>query len=578
MALPDASHCDPRLAFAAADSASPPNPAALERSGRGHAPSVAELPRRLQAEAERIRFHSPYTDRVCHAGTTVARMRRRFAEFGITRLAETTGLDRIGVPVWAAVRPNARTLSVCQGKGIDAQAAQASALMEAIEVATAERRDLPMRVCSAVDLARAGERCTLLDHLIRRGRRVPAGWEPIAWLEGYDLLAESTVWVPAEAATLDHSDVDGRYWRSTDGLASGNLMIEAILHGLCERVERDAGALWLLTSDRGVEARCTDPDSFEDDVMNGLVDRIARAGLHLRLFDMTSDIGVPVFFATVSPVPDGNEAHWVHFDLASGSGCHPVPLRAALRAVTEAVQSRLTVISGARDDFDPAIYARRVKPDLLVYVRATPARAAPRGRGADTNPADHIRFILQRLEAAGIGSVIAVPLRADDDEFAVAKVIVPELENPPGDRQVRFGRRGLAAMMRPQGRSCSPARVCTGASPTAASTAIRPSSAAAPPSRATSRVPSPTARASSGWSMAATRTSPPSGTRRSCSRSPKASMSRARAAWARCAPPNAPISAWSASARCSSATDPTSSPTMLRWRSFTAPRSSATCR
>jgi len=41
-------------------------------------------------------------------------------DFGITRVGEITGLDRIGLPVWIAVRPNARSLSV-SGEGLDRQ-------------------------------------------------------------------------------------------------------------------------------------------------------------------------------------------------------------------------------------------------------------------------------------------------------------------------------------------------------------------------------------------------------------------------------------------------------------------------
>jgi ribosomal protein S12 methylthiotransferase accessory factor len=53
----------------------------------------------------------------------------RLREFGITRVGEVTGLDRIGLPVWIAIRPNARTLSVSQGKGLDDTAARVSAAM-----------------------------------------------------------------------------------------------------------------------------------------------------------------------------------------------------------------------------------------------------------------------------------------------------------------------------------------------------------------------------------------------------------------------------------------------------------------
>ena len=52
---------------------------------------------------------------------------------GITRLGDITGLDYIGIPVVVAVRPNSRSVSVSQGKGLDLHQATASALMEAIE-------------------------------------------------------------------------------------------------------------------------------------------------------------------------------------------------------------------------------------------------------------------------------------------------------------------------------------------------------------------------------------------------------------------------------------------------------------
>lgn len=58
--------------------------------------------------------------------------------FGITRVGDVTGLDIIGIPVWFAARPNSRGLSVSQGKGLFADQARLSAIMEAIEGAVAE--------------------------------------------------------------------------------------------------------------------------------------------------------------------------------------------------------------------------------------------------------------------------------------------------------------------------------------------------------------------------------------------------------------------------------------------------------
>ena len=76
---------------------------------------------------------------------------------GITRLANVTGLDRVGVPVVMAVRPNSRSLSVFQGKGLTLELAKISALMEALETFHAESLRLPLRLSTRSDLRSCGE-------------------------------------------------------------------------------------------------------------------------------------------------------------------------------------------------------------------------------------------------------------------------------------------------------------------------------------------------------------------------------------------------------------------------------------
>src|SRR5438552_592107 len=70
------------------------------------------------------------THRARSPRATLARMRPLMKRLGITRLACLTGLDAVGVPVWAAIRPNGRSLSTSQGKGLSDDAAAVSALME----------------------------------------------------------------------------------------------------------------------------------------------------------------------------------------------------------------------------------------------------------------------------------------------------------------------------------------------------------------------------------------------------------------------------------------------------------------
>ena len=412
------------------------------------APDIDE---RLRSEAELIaRASDPYSERVRPAAETVALVRRDFARFGITRLGRITGLDTIGIPVWFATRPAAYTLAVTQGKGLDDASAQASAVMEAMEIATAERPSVELREASATELAAGGERFDLLPSLLRRGGSLPREDETLPWAEGFDLVSGEPIRVLAEAVMLDYRPErpKRRWWQSTDGLASGNLMWEAVLHGLLERIERDASTLWTYRTEAQVRARCLHPEAFGDAAVLRLAEQVADAGLHLRLFDITTDIGLPAVFATISPRPDGREAHWRHFDIASGRGCHPSASRAAIRAITEAAQSRLTIIAGARDDFDPALYAAPLKPDLLVYPHAEPKDGAAPSPGVASDPRGLLPAIFARLGGAGVGRVIVVPLSGAHERMPVVKVLVPELENPPGERRQQRGRRGLTAMLR----------------------------------------------------------------------------------------------------------------------------------
>lgn len=63
--------------------------------------------------------------------------------------------------------------------------------------------------------------------------------EETEWVAGVNILTGEEVYIPFEAVVLDRTR-DARYWMSSDGLASGNNVEEAIFHGVLERIERDA--------------------------------------------------------------------------------------------------------------------------------------------------------------------------------------------------------------------------------------------------------------------------------------------------------------------------------------------------
>src|SRR5687768_2250139 len=151
---------------------------------------------------------------------TVERLRPHLASLGITRLARQTGLDRIGIPCFAAIRPAGLTLSVSQGKGRDDASAMASALMEAAEFAIAERPGVQSRISTADELRLSGEEFYDAARLLPLGQPLPTG-APIHWLRGTTWPQGQTVWIPRDALTIGEEAADlPAASRSTNGLAS----------------------------------------------------------------------------------------------------------------------------------------------------------------------------------------------------------------------------------------------------------------------------------------------------------------------------------------------------------------------
>src|SRR5690348_13815978 len=139
------------------------------------------------------------TDRAIGLDQTIARAQRYTGHSGITRVADITGLDRLGVSVFAAVRPMSRNLAVSQGKGLTPAAARASALMEALELWHAETHHLPTRIDTTDGLFQAGEPVADVAALVRCPCNEYAPDRPMRWTTGFDLLTGVPTWVPYEA-------------------------------------------------------------------------------------------------------------------------------------------------------------------------------------------------------------------------------------------------------------------------------------------------------------------------------------------------------------------------------------------
>jgi len=373
-----------------------------------------------------------------------------------TRVAEITGLDRIGVPVFTAIRPESLGLSTTQGKGLTRERAHLGARMEATEHAAAEAAARHLPVFTTGDVRRRQGRFLDLGRCLRARAGIGLAPEDIHWVAGHDLWQGLCVHVPLELVTFDTTLPDARrtaYFRqTTDGLAAADCRDFAICHALLELIDRDALALASLSDPERRTARAVDPAAFRSEAMATLLHRLEAADVALKLFDITTDIGIPAYEALICDRIYADASQVPLRAISGGSGAHPVAEKAAVAAVLEAIQTRLTLISGARDDHPATDYARPAPRQLMAQMFAPAIRHPPEGFGhalppASEHTADLLNWLRDRLNVARMSDVLVVDLPRVLAEVFAVRVIVPELLPPQEDEGARMGARGFVRMM-----------------------------------------------------------------------------------------------------------------------------------
>jgi ribosomal protein S12 methylthiotransferase accessory factor len=397
---------------------------------------------------------APGVSRSVSLDQTESRARQILPRLPATRLSDLTPLDPIRLPVFTVVTPLARDLTIHMGKGTDAAGARVSALLEAVERVSAETAPPGSTV-----RARFTE---LLDD----PRRPPVdpvtldlpddtAYSPereITWIESFDLLAGSPVLLPADLALNPPSegvlrDVD------TNGLASGNTRLEAVVHGLCEVIERD------VISQREFVAQFGDPGdpkpadrkidlSTLPAPIRSWVERVLAHRLDISVQDVAGDLGVPTFCAILSdyayPTLSGLGA--VHFP---GWGTAPDAQTAILRAITEAVQSRVGAIQAARDAFNLYPFGTRAATRGDRIRQMQPGGLVPFSRAPSFESMDllaDLEWLLDRLASAGLRQVLVTDLTRPDFGIPVVRVRVPGLSFFFGNRR-RIGWRCLRHLL-----------------------------------------------------------------------------------------------------------------------------------
>lgn len=363
---------------------------------------------------------------------------------GITRIADVTDLDTVGIPVFHSMRPAAAPglNTVTSGKGTTRDSARVSAMMEAIERTWCEPyQDAPIRA-SYADLARGGTAVLDPRRLILRRDHAWTQDAPMGWWPARELASDAEVLVPSLSVFTPYPREHGMFSSNTIGLAVGNTAQEALLHGLLEVIEHDCSAFGESLR-QGYRVR---PESLPQEPAR-LVALFERAGIEVQIYLYLTEIGVPTVQVSTEDIHAGDGMLF-----NGGVGCHLDPQIATLRALTEAAQSRLNVIAGAREDFERQAYRRHTSYAELrdMYHAWAAGReeinfADIPSRTTGTTSGD-LDLALAGLLQAGVGAILATELAPDGFPFSVTKVIVPGLEVYHED-QKRLGPR-LRARMR----------------------------------------------------------------------------------------------------------------------------------
>lgn len=388
---------------------------------------------KIESELEKTNIEKTFfaeTRRICAPEKTVEKIKKIFPVIGITRLANITGLDRIGIPVYAAYRPNARSISTAQGKGYTHAAAQASAIMESVETYHAEHIENELKFCSLNELS-CKHTCIDTSLLPQRHGSDFHADKRILWIEGIDLFTHKKTWIPYETVHTDYRaplpSCHGSFVSSSNGLSSGNSIHEALIHGICEVIERDSLSAWEILPDPEKDKRKICLQTITDERAASLIQQFSDAGIAVGVWDITGKAGIPTFLCRI--IPQGN-ADVAMTRPASGMGCHLSREIALLRALTEAAQSRITFISGTRDDLTKQDYIKYVSDAQYeawqddVSLKGKKDFLSVPNKEEKTLDKD-LHILLEELRKINIREVIAVNLTKEEFGIPVVRTIIP---------------------------------------------------------------------------------------------------------------------------------------------------------
>lgn len=371
------------------------------------------------------------THRAIAPEDTIKNVESKLRTAGVTRVAEITHLDRIGIPVYSAIRPDAAegAVSIYAGKGATKPQAKASAMMESFERYSAELNDEHRQnfVCDVFEGS--------LDEYISPNSLILPNllFDPetseMEWVRSTNLKDDNVILVPANAVYHPYipENTVKIFQSNTNGLASGNKLEEAVFHGMMEVVERDAWSIFESKRNQKPEISC---ENTENEIIKNILSMFKEAGINVRLVDLTADVKI----TTVAAVSDDTILKDPAL-LTLGVGTHLDPEIAVIRALTEVAQSRATQIHGTREDTVRAVFMRKVGYQRMKRINSHWFGESERSIDLNELKNDSGRSFKEDIETSkkllskcGFEDILYVDLTRPEIEIPVVRVLIPGME------------------------------------------------------------------------------------------------------------------------------------------------------
>jgi len=363
---------------------------------------------------------------------------------GMLSFRNATEVDRIGIQVFTCdrIRPDGSKTSHT-GKGVSPIQAQVSITMEAIERYCSEFREEYLDKLVRGSYNHLKSKFNVLDPremILSELNNYDHDWE-INWIWGRDLSKEEEILVPACAVYHPfHEDKVLMMNTHTNGIAAGNAMEEAVIHGLAEIIERDAWSIAQYT--QHFHDAIFIEDDRENEFIIGIFEKFEKAGIEIVAKDLTTDVGIPVVAAF------SRDLLHQTMETIDGFGSHLDPKVATVRALLEIATTRALFIQkyGLEGMCETApLYLRQGEDENPRFYSYNQKGIKELEVGYSDDIYDDVQSMISKLRAGGLERVIAVNLTRSDVDIPTVRMIVPGMETYCFDK-TRVGKRAMKAL------------------------------------------------------------------------------------------------------------------------------------